>query len=85
MSCCRQQKPHKSASSKLTRIKAKFRVIIFSVRYDGKGLGFWSEQAFESVHADFKKFWANRKVGANHEDFAKALFEAVLAYNARHI
>ena len=49
-------------------------------------MGFWSEQAFESVHADFKKFWANRKVGAYHEDLpTKALFEAVLAYNARHI
>ena len=48
-------------------------------------MGFWSEQAFESVHADFKKFWAHRKFGANHQEFAKALFEAVLAYNARHI
>ena len=72
-------------SSKLTHIKTNFRLIIFSVRYAGKGCGFWSEQAFESVHADFKKFWAHRKFGANHQEFAKALFEAVLAYNARHI
>ena len=26
--------------------------------YEGKGLGFWSEQASESVHSDFKKHWA---------------------------
>ena len=48
------------------------------------GLGHWTEQALEAVHADFKKTWAIRKVPAKHPDFAKFLKNVVCAYNIRH-
>ena len=51
----------------------------------GVGLGFYSEQASESVHYDFKQTWNNYKVKENHPDFAKNLLKAVLKYNALHI
>ena len=49
------------------------------------GLGKWSEQPFESVHADFKKEWARTLVSANHVNYAENLFAAVLRYNAKHV
>lgn len=57
--------------------------LLFS--YVGKGLAFWSEQAGESGHADFKKWWSRRKVGRDHPDFGNNVFETVLDYNARHL
>ena len=50
-----------------------------------KGLGFWSEQAFESVHADFKKSWESVKVDISHPDFPKKLKNCVTRYNSSHI
>ena len=49
------------------------------------GLGFWSEQSYESVHHDFKEIWANRKVGRDHEDFKDALLKAFLEWNSLHV
>lgn len=49
------------------------------------GLGFWSEQSFESVHHDFKELWANRKVGREHEDYKDALWKAFLEWNSLHV
>ena len=42
------------------------------------GLGAYSEQAMETAHADFKVEWERVKVGPNHENYAKNLFNAVI-------
>ena len=50
----------------------------------GMGLGPWSEQATESLHADFNKVWTRYKVrDIENEKFG--LFEAVVAYNSQHL
>ena len=49
------------------------------------GLGFFSEQAFEAVHADVKKNWERVKVSPNHPEFGEKLKSFIVAYNARHI
>ena len=49
------------------------------------GLGFWSEQAMEAVHADFKKSWDNIKVDKDHELYLTRLSECIARYNARHL
>lgn len=51
----------------------------------GIGLGFFSEQAMESVHFDFKSFWEKNKVAENHPDYAKKLLRAVCQYNSLHL
>ena len=52
----------------------------------GIGLGFFSEQAMESVHYDFlKSSWEMNKVAANHPDHPKKLLRAVCSYNALHV
>ena len=50
-----------------------------------KGLGYWTEQALESVHKDFNEFWKLRKIGAEHETHQAALLKAVVTYNKRHM
>ena len=37
------------------------------------GLGFYTEQAMESVHADFKKVWEKYKVSKEHPDYSERL------------
>ena len=55
-------------------------------RGDGtKGLGYWSEQAMESCHHDFKQFWSLTAVHPDHPDFAEKLLNAVIKYNSLHI
>lgn len=49
------------------------------------GLGFWMEQAMESVHHDFRIFWERYKVDINHPEFGLRLRAAVSAYNRRHL
>ena len=41
------------------------------------GLGYWSEQAFEAVHANFKIDWDTVKVDIGHKDFMTKLTETV--------
>lgn len=50
-----------------------------------RGLGYFSEQAVEAVHADFGAFWKKYKVPLQHPDYLKQLFRAVIAYNAKHV
>jgi hypothetical protein len=50
-----------------------------------KGLGQWSEQASEAVHADFSKTWIKYKVSNNHPNYSVQLLRAVNEYNARHL
>ena len=49
------------------------------------GLAFWSEQAFESVHADFKLYWESQKVDIDHPDYLAKLLACISRWNARHI
>lgn len=51
----------------------------------GKALGFFSEQAMESVHSDFKSTWQAIKVTKSHPDYSKKLLRAVCIYNSSHI
>lgn len=50
-----------------------------------KGLGFYSEQAIESVHSDFKTMWAKYKVSSTHPEYPSKLLKAVQEYNAQHV
>ena len=55
-------------------------------RGDGtKGLGYWSEQAMESCHHDFKEFWSLTKVDQDHPNFAERLLSTIIKYNSSHI
>ena len=50
-----------------------------------KGLGYFSEQAFESVHSDMAIQWDKVKVGKHHAEFGQRLKSFVISYNAKHI
>lgn len=50
-----------------------------------KGLGYYSEQAMESVHADFKKTWNKYKVDKSHPNYSERLLKAICEYNSSHI
>lgn len=51
----------------------------------GRGLGYFSEQSVESVHADFKSTWNKYKVSDSHPEFSIKLLRAVQEYNAKHV
>lgn len=50
-----------------------------------KGLGFFGEQATESVHHDFNENWKNYKVSKLSENFWPHLLRAVCYYNSGHL
>ena len=52
--------------------------------FPGKGLGFWGEQAAESIHSKWATFWERRKVPTGHKDYDKILFWALVEFNATH-
>ena len=47
-------------------------------KHPGYGIGVVTEQAFESAHHAFKLEWLKTKVDADHHDYAKRLFDAVV-------
>ncbi len=50
------------------------------------GLGFWSEQASESVHADFSRMWERCfKMALSQPSYARQLLTCVVQYNSQHI
>ena len=53
----------------------------------GKGLGWWSEQASESVHSDWKKLWIERKYVRDiyHPDYDQQLLRCGNKYNSNHL
>ena len=55
--------------------------------FAGFGLGFWSEQASESVHHDFNHFWETRKFKPDlgDDNYDSNLLKCIVAYNSRHI
>ena len=50
-----------------------------------KGLGFYSEQAVESAHADFKKIWKKYKVKKSNTNYPENLLKAVREYSSKHV
>ena len=48
------------------------------------GLGFYTEQAMESVHSDFKNVWKRYKVAKGHPDYSEKLRRALCEYNSLH-
>lgn len=49
------------------------------------GLGIFSEQAFESVHHEFKIIWNKHKVRPTHSEYKKHLLRAVCEFNGLHV
>lgn len=49
------------------------------------GLGLVSEQAFESVHSEFKTIWIKHKVRPSHSEYDKHLLRAVCEFNGLHV
>lgn len=70
-------------------VTPKVHAVFFHVKEfcekNGLGLGFFSEQAMESVHFDFKSTWEINKVTIDHPDYPKKLLRAVCQYNSLHI
>lgn len=51
----------------------------------GMGLGFYSEQAVESLHHDFCVTWKKYKVLKKHPQYTEKLLRAVCEYNSKHV
>ena len=71
-------------------ITPKIHVIIHHVydfcRNQNSGLGKWSEQASEAVHADFElSSWSNYKVSSLNPRFGEQLLHAVTEYASKHV
>jgi hypothetical protein len=68
--------------NKLTpKIHAIFYHIEEFCKHDSGGLGKFSEQASEAVHADFKKIWARYKIAETHPEFPSKFLKSVQFYN----
>ena len=71
------------------RVTPKVHAVMFHVSEfclkHGKGLGMFSEQASESVHANFKLTWERFSVAKVHPSYGAQLRRAVTDYNAQHI
>ena len=54
---------------------------------ESRGLGYWSEQASESVHSDFEKLWVGSayKREKHHEDYERLALKCIVTYASRHI
>ena len=52
-----------------------------------RGLGYWSEQASESVHHDFNKLWVNGsyKRALGHSEYKEKTLKCIVTYASRHI
>lgn len=70
-------------------ITSKVHTTIFHVKefcqIYGLGLGYFSEQAFESLHHDFNKTWGNFKVHSTNVHYGDELPRSVCVYNGRHL
>ena len=52
----------------------------------GYGLGVWSEQAGESIHREFFKFWNYYKINCmENVSYSTNLLRAVIAFSSRHL
>ena len=70
-------------------VTPKIHSIFFHVRdfckEKEKGLGFFTEQAVESIHHDFKENWKNFKVPITHPEYSERLLRTVCVYNSLHL
>ena len=55
-----------------------------STSQERKGLGYWSEQAFEAMHHDVKVESAGLIVSETHPEYAQKLKQFIVRYNAKH-
>ena len=82
------EKRYKEANLPLT---PKFHILVahvpqFLAMIGGKGMGEYSEQANEAVHANFDLIWQKFKVSDLTKDRAgERLFDAVVEYNGNHV
>ena len=53
--------------------------------FERKGLGFWSEQASESVHADVEKARAGNARALEDPKYADQFFKLGVKYNSNHL
>lgn len=50
------------------------------------GLGLWSEQAGESIHREFLKFWERYKINIIEDStYATRLKKAIITFSSQHI
>ena len=49
------------------------------------GMGFWSEQAMESCHHDFKMEVENDKLSSASPEYLERLLQIVVRYNSKHL
>ena len=71
-------------------ITPKIHILFFHVpefiRRRKMPLGIFSEQASESVHHDFQKFWNTRyKREMNNPNYSNQLLRSIIEYNSKHI
>ena len=66
-------------------IKLEHIVDFFYVKGEKKGLGYYSEQVFESVHHDFKVFEENSSVHFEHKRFKEMQLKTLIRYNSLHM
>ena len=57
----------------------------FNIKGKDHGLSFYSEQAVEAVHYDFKNFWNKYAVEPENPNFGRNLKSAVSAYVSSHV
>ena len=68
----------------------KIHILIYHVpqfcKSKGEALGIYSEQASESVHSIFEKFWQRRKVtDFKNPNYSSALYDTIVEFNSFHI
>lgn len=51
----------------------------------GTALGFYSEQAMESVHYEFNTIWNKHKVDEDHPNYSMKLLQALCEFNGLHV
>ena len=61
-----------------------FHIIDFCSKRN-RSLGYFSEQASESLHSNFLPTWERYKVSQNHPMYSQKLLRAVCEYNSRHL
>ena len=75
----------KSGASVTPKAHVVFRHVIEFCDHFGFGLGYYSEQPFESVHQDWKQIWEHMKVhDASNPRLLERLLLSLQLYNIRH-
>ena len=49
------------------------------------GLGYYSEQAMESMHKDLKKEWQGEKLDENHPNYPEKLCKTTVRVSGKHL